>query len=1189
MRREHQDAAKVAPVASSSSPALHKPGVSAKRCAKPLSTSSEFEAATAAAVLERARGKRRSTAPSIPAQGECSAKASSSARERKGEPASPLLGALGVVNKAAAVHSPSPPPPPTSSSHLLPHAANRAGLKRRGASNFTAASTAAVPSAAVAKSQGKHSTSVSTSAKVTTPETSLSTAGASPGKSAHAGRCSLTVSATKKSGKRSSVGLHLPTLRSDKDAAAAAAKDRGRDDGKPSKGGATEMGSAAVSVTAHTFTTPAPGENSGGDVAAAAADALPPLRSLAGAESKLSHGAHSPPRSPLQKTLSSTGLHRFPSRASASHIRTPADRTSPHEFTILSPPTMIDTTLHNRKSKRGAVAVTSTDHDGAIGVQRAHCGTLKGPPHCTAAERAGGVVGSATAAKGKASSELGGVPARRVGGQVDDDEGVDGTSTEDEEGGEENTDEDDEEGEDGDTSGEDDVGTDSSSADDDRDEEDSDASASASSSSSGCSTAPTSVGARSPQRKTKSDENEQTWNSAAAVKGTTVLSSASSSAQRRGGFGPTLQPVRTKVSREGDVNVKVIFAARSRHGFRRFVKEVMSRFGFQKATDFDMYCIDQCSDRVDIDTEEDFDQLLGAFAASMATGNESLNSTSHLSASPSASMAPLSHFCRFNQSMSGCAVSAAGDGVDTGVHVHARAMSLNASQRQTSSFDAAKSFSLSPGLDAVAALPVNAVSLTEEDGKSSGSVLRLYVRYSNAYYTEHSREIEQQQQQRQYPIYPKGTLNGGGGGTHLQQRLSPSSFSVQVGLQADQFASGHISPGPTDSPFVRALRTSTTGSVGNGGGGAGDASSRDEFYAIHGRCSDQPVASPDNMSLQFSETQSSSLAKTFRLEETKLVDWRRMSVLGKGSFGTVYEGITQDGKMLAVKVQELPLDYCEDAEEVKALQTEINLMRSLKHKNIVAYYGCQTRVLPAGNQQMEVFLELCHGGSLPSLRRKLLKANEPFSISLVRSYTRQVLEGLAYLHAQNVVHRDIKGDNVLISATGEAKLADFGCSKRLGPATLQGISGALPPGEPPVVVVAAAAAARAAMYHTMVGSPFFMAPEVLQGEGSYTGAADIWSVGCLVLELLGREPWNITGNNVFQIMFRISKEKGMPSGVPRMCPGMLLRFFERCFQRDARQRSTASELLTHEWVTCPDSALEEVPTSPLSQRDLPTE
>ncbi|KAG5482158.1 hypothetical protein CUR178_06017 [Leishmania enriettii] len=1189
MRREHQDAAKVAPVASSSSPALHKSGVSAKRRAKPLSISSECEAATAAAVLERAWGKRRSTAPSIPAQGECSAKASSSARERKGESASPSLGALGVVNKVAVAHSPSPPPPPTSSSHLLPPAANRAGAKRRGASNFTAASITAVPSAAVAKSQGKRSTSVSTSAQVTNAETSLSTAGASPGKSAHAGRCSLTVSAIKKSVKRSSVGLHLPTLRSDKDAAAAAAKDRGRDDGKPSKGGATEMGSVAASVAAHTFTTSVPGGNSGGGVAAAVADALPPLRSLAGADSQLSHGAHSPPRSPLQKTVSSTGLHHFPSRASASHIRMPAHRTSPHGLAILSSPTMIETTLHDQKSKRGAVTVTGTDHDGAIGVRRAHCGALTGPPHCTAAESAGGVVGSTTAAKGKASSELGGAPARRVGVQVDDEDGVDGSSTEDEDGGEENTDEDDEEGEDGDTSDEDDVGTDSSSAGDDRDEEDSDVSASASSSSSGCSTASNSVGARSPQSKTKSDQSEQTWNSTTTLKGMTVLSSASSGAQRRDGFGPTLQPVRTKVSREGDVNVKVIFAVRSRRGFRRFVKEVMSRFGFQKATDFDMYCIDQCGDRVDIDTEEDFDQLLGAFAASMAAGKDCLNSTSHLSASPSASMAPLSHFCRFNQSMSDCAMSAAGDGVDTGGHVHARAMSLNAKQRQTSSLDAAKTFSLSPELDAVAALPVNAGSLTEEDGKSSGSVLRLYVRYSNAYYTEHSREIEQQQQQqqRQYPIYPKGTLNGGGGGTHLQQRLSPSSFSVQVGLQADQFASGHISPGSTDSPFVRALRTSTTGSVGNGGGGAGDALSRDEFYAIHSRCSDQPVASPDSMSLQFSETQSSSLAKTFRLEETKLVDWRRMSVLGKGSFGTVYEGITRDGKMLAVKVQELPLDYCEDAEEVKALQTEINLMRSLKHKNIVAYYGCQTRVLPAGNQQMEVFLELCHGGSLPSLRRKLLKANEPFSISLVRSYTRQVLEGLAYLHAQNVVHRDIKGDNVLISATGEAKLADFGCSKRLGPTTLQGISGALPPGEPPVA--AAAAAARAAMYHTMVGSPFFMAPEVLQGEGSYTGAADIWSVGCLVLELLGREPWNITGNNVFQIMFRISKEKGMPSGVPRMCPGMLLRFFERCFQRDARQRSTAAELLTHEWVTCPDSALEEVPTSPLSQRELPTE
>ncbi|KAG5481510.1 hypothetical protein LSCM1_05528 [Leishmania martiniquensis] len=1013
-----------------------------------------------------------------------------------------------------------------------------------------------------------HSTCASPSAQTTTPEISSSKVGLAPGRRANAGRRSLAAPATKKSGKRSSVGHHLPALLSD--------RDRGRDDGRQPKGGTPDLRSTTAPAAAHTFTVSIHSERSSGDVAAAVADALPALRSLAGVVSEAQHGAHSPLRSALQKTWSRTDPRHFPSRASASLIRTPEDRTSPQVCaTASSSPTLTGETLHDKKRTGRAVTVAHTGSGDVIEARQAHSHALAGPLHSTAAQRAGGAEGSATAVIGRAAGELGRAPERRAAAQVAGEEDADETCSDDEEDDEEDSDEgsDDDNCEDGAASDEEDMDTDSSSANDGKDEEDNDASTA--SSSSGSSTISTSFGSRKPQRKTTPNGNEAKRDSTTAVRETTT------------------QQIRAKVSREGDVNVKVIFADRSHHGFRRFVREVMSRFGFQKVTDFDMYCIDQCGDRVDIDTEEDFGQLLDAFTDAMMAGKESLKSTPRPNASPpSSSAAPHSHRCCCDQSASGCGMCAAGDEVGTSGHIHTRAMSLNAGQRQMSSFYAAKSFSAPLGQGATVALPGSAGGHLEDDGKSSGGVLRLYVRHSNAYYTEHRREFEQQ---RHFSLHPQGIGSDGGDGTHQQQLLSSSSFSVKGGLPVDRFASDRTSPGGAGSPFVRTMLTSTVNSADNGGGGAGSASCRYEYYATHGHCSDRPAASPESVSLQFNETLASNLANTFRLEETKLVDWRRMSVLGKGSFGTVYEGITQDGKMLAVKVQEFPLDYCEDAEAVRALKTEINLMRSLKHKNIVAYYGCQTRVLPAGNEQMEVFLELCHGGSLSSLRRKFLKAKEPFSISLVRSYTRQVLEGLAYLHAQSVVHRDIKCDNVLISAMGEAKLADFGCSKRLGPATLQAMSGARPPGEAPVAAAAAApkqpeaAAARAAMYHTMVGSPFFMAPEVLQGEGSYTGAADVWSVGCLVLELLGREPWGITGTNIFQIMYRISKESGMPSGVPKKCPSMLLDFFERCFQRDARQRSTAEELLAHEWLTCPDHALEEVPLSPPSQRELSAE
>ncbi|CBZ25405.1 putative protein kinase [Leishmania mexicana MHOM/GT/2001/U1103] len=914
---------------------------------------------------------------------------------------------------------------------------------------------------------------------------------------------------------------------------------------------------------------------------------------------------------PLHKTRINADPHRSPPSAPANHIRTPVGSASSKSLAVSSLSTkLVDIPSPELKSNSGVPTGVSISDGGGIWDRRAPCRALTRPRRSTTAERREEAGDGVKVAKGgKASSSLGKAAAGRVGSQEDDEDGGDETSSEDDEDEEEDSDEEDDEGEEGghydgatsdqeEEEDDDDVDTGDSTADDEED----DASASASSSSSGSSTAPAEIGGRRSWRR-KRGGRKSTQDSPTALKTTAMPSSASSGAPWRGGPESAAQPIRTKVSREGDVNVKVILTVRSRHWFRRYVKEVMTRFGFRKATDFDMYCIDRYGDRVDIDTEEDFEQLLDAFSEATGVGKESLVGTSgpHTSPPPPSLGLP-NHLHGANQSSGSCGIPAAGDGLSMSGHAHERAMSLSASQNHTSSSYAAKFFSLSPRLDATIASSISVGSLVEDDGRSSGSVLRLYVRYSNAYYTDHRREFEQQMNHSR--LYPQGTLSNGGNGAHpqpqgmsstaaslftnqqlQQQHLSLGSPSSKWNLQADQSPNSHVSPGAVGSPLARTLLAFTTCSVGSGSGDGGATASRDEVNAVRGQSSDWAAASADSVSLQFNETLNSNLAKTFRLDETEPLEWRRMSVLGKGSFGTVYEGITQDGKMLAVKVQELSLDDGEDAEAVKAVKTEINLMRSLKHKNIVTYYGCQTRVLPTGNQQMEVFLELCHGGSLASLRRKFVKAKEPFSISLVRSYTRQVLEGLAYLHAQNVVHRDIKSDNVLISAMGEAKLADFGCSKRLGPGTL-------PPGAAAAGAAQSsqeAAAARAAMHQTVVGSPFFMAPEVLREDGSYTGAADIWSVGCLALELLGREPWDITGKNIFQIMFRISKETGMPSGVPKQCPAILLDFFERCFQRDTKRRATAVQLLAHEWLTCPDKALEEVPPSPLSQKESPAE
>ena len=127
---------------------------------------------------------------------------------------------------------------------------------------------------------------------------------------------------------------------------------------------------------------------------------------------------------------------------------------------------------------------------------------------------------------------------------------------------------------------------------------------------------------------------------------------------------------------------------------------------------------------------------------------------------------------------------------------------------------------------------------------------------------------------------------------------------------------------------------------------------------------------------------------------------------------------------------------------------------------------------------------------------------------------------------------------------------------------------------------------QGALYQTMVGTPLFMAPEVMNDSGpGYGHPADIWSVGCLLIELLGRKPWNINGNNMFQIMFLIAQSKDMPNGVPKEgCPKPLWHFFERCFERDPSKRATCDELLQTEWITCDEDLLEDLPEEDLAKK-----
>ncbi|XP_050375738.1 mitogen-activated protein kinase kinase kinase 1-like isoform X2 [Argentina anserina] len=147
--------------------------------------------------------------------------------------------------------------------------------------------------------------------------------------------------------------------------------------------------------------------------------------------------------------------------------------------------------------------------------------------------------------------------------------------------------------------------------------------------------------------------------------------------------------------------------------------------------------------------------------------------------------------------------------------------------------------------------------------------------------------------------------------------------------------------------------------------------------------------------------------------------WQRGQLLGSGSYGTVYEGFTDDGFFFAVKEVSLLDQGSQGKQSLLQLEQEIHLLSQFEHDNIVQYLGTDK-----DESKLYIFLELVTKGSLASLYSKYLLRDSQVSV-----FTRQILSGLKYLHDRNVLHRDIKCPNILVDACGSVKLADFGLAK----------------------------------------------------------------------------------------------------------------------------------------------------------------
>ncbi|KAJ7164790.1 hypothetical protein C8R43DRAFT_1104421 [Mycena crocata] len=254
-----------------------------------------------------------------------------------------------------------------------------------------------------------------------------------------------------------------------------------------------------------------------------------------------------------------------------------------------------------------------------------------------------------------------------------------------------------------------------------------------------------------------------------------------------------------------------------------------------------------------------------------------------------------------------------------------------------------------------------------------------------------------------------------------------------------------------------------------------------------------------------------------------LNDYQLGDSLGKGAFGQVYRALNwATGETVAVK--EIQLSNIPKG-ELGEIMSEIDLLKNLNHANIVKYKGfVKTR------EYLYIILEFCENGSLHNISKRFGK----FPESLVAVYISQVLEGLMYLHDQGVIHRDIKGANILTNKDGTVKLADFGVASN----TTSVNDGAV------------------------VGSPYWMAPEVIEQSGATT-ASDIWSVGCVVIELLeGHPPYHTL--DPMPALFRIVQDDCPP--IPEGASPIVKDFLYHCFQKDCNLRISAKKLLRHPWM-----------------------
>ena len=237
-----------------------------------------------------------------------------------------------------------------------------------------------------------------------------------------------------------------------------------------------------------------------------------------------------------------------------------------------------------------------------------------------------------------------------------------------------------------------------------------------------------------------------------------------------------------------------------------------------------------------------------------------------------------------------------------------------------------------------------------------------------------------------------------------------------------------------------------------------------------------------------------------------------------------------DGGLITPTVQDPRL-----RESIVQLQQEVHMLSQLTHPNIVRYIGIKRQ-----KDILNVFMEYVPGGSIASLLQRF----GPLGDSVTRVYTRQILIGLDYLHSQRVVHRDIKGANILVEKSGRIKLADFGMAKMLEFVDIERNNHAK---------------------KAIKGSAYWMAPEVIR-KSEVTLGCDVWSVGCTVIEMASaKPPWCECSTQV-QAMYKIASSTALPTLPENNLSADAKAFILHCLKRNVEERPDVQTLLMNPFV-----------------------